>query len=404
MSIYRNHNFMILLSGQLVSRFGNYLYAIALPWYVFELTNSKTDLALTGIAQTVPLMAGLFVGVLVDRWNKKHTMIISDLLRGAIAITLFFLALKGMSSRSNLAAMFMLVALMQLVGTVFTPAQSALLPKLVDPKDLTKAIGVNQSSGSVAGLVGLFGGGTLLAVLGAPLLFLFNGISFFVSSLSLLLIRSTEERISKHAKTSLWQDWREGFIAIFELNGMLRVCLLALIANFSLAAFDIVMVAWVKGPMKGNGFVLGTLNGAFMIGSLVGGLLLSRIVKRVQMRHVLLYGCILLGFVDGSIALFASVYWNLPLMFIGGLTIGIINGTIGTSAVRLIPEGMRGRIFSVLGALSTLSQPLGIAVFGTIMLHVALSAVFVLIAAFVIIGGLLFIKPVALNEADGRSA
>jgi len=389
---------MVLLSGQMVSKFGNYLYSIALPWYVFSLTNSKGDLVLTGLAETIPPIAGLFVGVWVDRWNKRRTMVISDLLRGGIAVILFILTRTVESLSYLLASTLILVVMLKLIGTVFSPAQSTLLPQLVPAEQLTQAMGVNQSIGSVAGLLGLFGGGTLLSILGAPLLFLFNGISFFVSSISLLFIRSREKGSSLRPRTSFLKEWREGIQVIFTLAGVLRVCLLGLIANFSLSAFDITMVAWVKGPMHGNGLVLGLLNGGFMTGSIVGGLLLNRVAKRISMSHILLFGCILLGLFDGSIALFTTQYWSLPLMCLSGATIGVVNGTIGSSAVQLIPQHLRGRIFSVLGSLSTLSQPLGIAVFGELMIYLPLTIVFVLIGSFVIIGGLLFIKPVTFVQ------
>ena len=344
MSLFKNRNFSILLSGQLISTLGNNLYGIALPWYVYTLTNSKSALAFVGLSQTLPAVVGLFSGVLVDRWRKRTTMVNSDLIRAAFC----FILLLGVVTHFPLWVILAFVLALEVVGQFFSPASNALFPLLVKNEDLAGAQGIMQSSSATAKLIGTISGGALMATLGAPLLFLLDGVSFVLSSVSLLFIRVSEPVKRKDGTghndgaahngsvahndggsrndgaahndggsrdegavhgavqkegNAFYREWREGLQVVTKSKYFLLVMLAALVTNFALAPFEISMTAWVKGPMHGSAFDLGIINAGFFVGVIAGGVLLGIVAKMISQRGIIVVGLTIIWRVH-------SVFWT----------------------------------------------------------------------------------------------
>lgn len=393
MTIYRNRNFTVLLSGQLLSMVGNNLFAIALPWYVYTLTGSKGDLAWTGIAQTLPSILGLFAGVFVDRSRKRVTMMTSDTLRAVLSAALVSIVML----RQPFWTVLIVILLLQAIGTFFNPAAGALLPMIVSEDELPAAAGVQQSSTAVAQLVGTLSGGALLAALGSALLFACDGVSFLISTVSVLLVRAPEDkrrRGGEHRQHSFLKEWIDGVMMFRRSKFLLLMLLSAVIANFGLAPFEIALTAWVKGPLHGNAFHLGLLFAAFFVGIICGGLLLGVLRRRIPLRTILLFGFLGIGVMTMAIGLYANFVYDFALIVGMGLFLGAMNGSIDASFATLIPAHLRGRAFATLGALVTLAMPLGMAFAGVMMVHTSIHILFLVIGALTIVSGLAYLLPV----------
>lgn len=389
-ALFQNRNFVWLFSGQFVSQIGNSLFMIALPWFVYTQTGSKGALAIAGFAQSLPGIAALFAGVFVDRWSKRHTMIGSDILRFALALGLFFMSLF----HASLVLIILSVFLLQLIGTFFNPAAGALTPLVVDRELIPSAMGVGQSSLAAAMLLGQVGGGTLLTAFGAPTLFWIDAFSFIISVASLGLIRIQEPVLEQRSKTSFFSEWKAGLQLTLRSKMVLLVTLAALLSNFAFAAFDIILTAWVKGPMHSNAIGLGLTGGAFFVGMIVGGLLLGQVSKRLSLRQTLLLGFILTSLFIALMAVLPNLYWNMSALLLAGIMNGLLNGTLSAKLVELIPEDMRGRMFGTLQALMTLASPLGMAVFGGLMVYLRLGTLILLMASISLLAGLSFLLPI----------
>ncbi|MBX6773244.1 MAG: MFS transporter, partial [Chloroflexi bacterium] len=266
-SLLRQRNFAVVFAGQLVSQAGNNLFNIALPWYVYSRTGSKAALTLAGLAVTVPALAGLFSGVWVDRWPKVPTMVATDVLRALLCLALYLVTAAG----APVAWLLLLVLLLQLAGTFASPALLAFLPRVVALGELPAASGLFQSGTGLAQLGGMLAGGILLDLLGAPLLFLLDGLSFLVYVAGLVLLRlPPESRAELRGGGSLLAEWLAGFRLLFRSRMVRRVLLATVVANFALAPTDLLLTAWVKGPLGGSAALLGVVYGGFFAG-MVGG-------------------------------------------------------------------------------------------------------------------------------------
>ncbi len=411
MSLLKNQNFVVLMVGQLVSTVGNNLFTIALPWFVYVMTNSKADLALTGFMLTLPTIVGIFAGVMVDRWRKRATMMVSDGIRTLLSLVLFISVL----AHSPLWLILLLVLSLQTVGQFFNPASGALFPLLVEEKDIAGGSGLLQSSNALAQLVGTVSGGALIGALGAPILFLLDSISFIVSVISLFFIR-VKESVGKPDRTDasdvaaekainekghsasfvkgFLNDWLQGLALMARSKFLILIIIAALVTNMALAPIDITLTAWVKGPMHGTAFDLGLINGGFFIGIIVGGILLGAISKRANLRTLLAIGLISIGLCTGLFGAFRSAYMETAIALVAGFAVGIMNGALSATFIKLIPESMRGRAFGLFGSLSSLATPLGMAIIGILMIHLSLQVVFLIIGTLCALSGLSMWLPI----------
>lgn len=398
MSLFRNRNFSILLLGQLVSIFGNNLFIIALPWYVYAQTGSKLALAWTGMAQTLPVLAGLFVGVFVDRWSKRRTMVQSDLIRTVLSVLQFWLA----SVHVSLWLLLILVLLSQFIGTFFAPASSSLIPLLVEEAEIPAATGLNQTTSAAAELVGMLSGGALITLLGAPLLFLVNGLTFLVSVLSLLFVRVAEPAAARPT-SSAQQEWLDGIKAILHSKIVLRITIGALVANFAFAPFDILLTVWVKNVLREQAFAFGLIEGAIAFGVMIGGALLGYVSKKVQLKQILTLGLMVMGLGILLVGALPNLYWDISMVLLAGLAMGFVNGSFGAVAMQMVPQTMLGRVFGTLTALSTLAIPAGIGLFGWLMQFTPIGLLFLMMGIPSVLSGASFLIKMQENQQHNEA-
>lgn len=390
MSVLRNANFRRLFIGQLVSTYGNNLYVLALPWYIYSITNSKLDLTVVGFADYVPALAGLFLGVLVDRWRKQRVMLWSDVIRMLLAFTIcLVVALHG-----GFLAIFVLALLIQFIGSFFSPASGAFTPLLVPKEDLPQAMGLNQSGNGIVRMLSMVSGGVLMTSIKASMMFFIDGVTFAVSVVSIVLIRVSED-IPIHARRRNYgQDWKQGFRSLIRSQRILQIFLGGTIANFGLAPAIIVLTTWVKGPMHGTSTTYGLTTGAMILGTIFGGVFLGKLTKIISAKYILQYGLMLLGSCLGLIAVWADPYWCMMLLLLSGFAISSLNGALDVLLVNLVPQTMRGRIFGIFNAIMVTASPLGLAVFGGLMVAVPLWTIWVIIGGLSVLASMTYFLPV----------
>ena len=140
----RKRNFALLWIGQFVSLAGDYMLYVALPFYVFQLTGSVLQTGTMFVAETLPrILFGSFAGVFVDRWNRRWTMIVSDVTRTVILLLLLFV-----HSQNLLWLVYVVTILQATISQFFTPAVGALTPLLVDEQQLLAANSLESFSRS----------------------------------------------------------------------------------------------------------------------------------------------------------------------------------------------------------------------------------------------------------------
>ena len=388
--VFRNRRFTILLAGQLLSSAGNNLLLLALFWYVLTTTGSSADLALTGLVEMLAGVAALFTGVYVDRWHKRRTMIVSDALRaGIVGLMWALLVLRALPFVPLLLLFFVL----QIVGAFFDPAGSAFLPLIVAHEDLPAAAGVYQSGASLAKMVGLLGGGAVVAILGFPLAVLLDGVSFLASVATLLCMRSTEPEPAR-VERRFFIEWFAGLRVIGRSRAVLRISAARLLANFALAPVEIVLAAWVRGPLHGTALDFGLAMGVLLAAMTLGGVLLGLWPWRDRAILLLAWGLLVAGGSFATVGMDSLLVWTMAALALFGLASGVMKGLLSGLTLQLVPAASRGRVLGALGALSTVSQPVGIAFFGALMTRLPLADVLAAIGLIICLAGASLLLPI----------
>jgi DHA3 family macrolide efflux protein-like MFS transporter len=399
--VFNNRRFTLLLSGQAVSKFGNSVFTLALPWYVYTVTHSKIDLTIAALLQATPGVVGLFTGVLVEHWSKKKVMVLCDVLRALLAGMLFFVVLRHYS----LGLVYLLVFVLQIIGTFFWPASKSVIPLIVDRNEISAAYGVSQSSSAASQFSGTLFGGVLFSALGASLLFLLDAVTFVVSVVTLLFISVTEEgnrRISFGGR-GLLKEWVFGLNTIKASQFLTWVMISTLVVNLGTSGIDIAITVWVKDSLNGTSVNLALITMALFLGIILGGLFLNRISKLLGTKYLFSIGLLLLGLLVFAFPLIDNVWYNCLINVFMGFVIGVINGALDITLVRYVPAEVRARAFGVIGALAVVSAPIGISMTGILLAHLSYVFTFMIIALLCVMSSIPFFLRIdeKVSKEDG---
>jgi MFS family permease len=180
-----NGSFSALWVGQLISLFGDRVNQLALIAFVFEITDSPTAVALTFLVSTIPnLLFSPVAGAFVDRWDQKQVLVVSDILRAALAL------LVPVAVLINVWLAYPLVFLITTVSIFFRPARAAILPRIVTRRDLLAANSAMWVGETIADVVNYPIAGLFVVFLASslPLAFWFDAVTYLASALLLATI------------------------------------------------------------------------------------------------------------------------------------------------------------------------------------------------------------------------
>lgn len=360
----RNRNFALLWVGQLVSLAGDWVLLVALPFFVYSLTGSTLATGAMFIAQTLPRLAlGSLAGVFVDRWDRRATMMASDLLRAALLLPLLLVR-----SPDRAWIVYVVAFAEASVSQFFLPAEGALLPRLVGEGDaLLAANALNSLSQNLTQLVGPALGGLLYGALGLTSVVAFDAASFLVSALLIALIATPRSATADTggaqpaAGLAVWREWREGLRLVRQDRILATLFLVIGTVMIGQGLIMVLLVAWVKGVLGGGSTEFGWLMSAQAVGSLLGGLVLGKVSRLLSPAKLI--G--LAGLLDGALllAIFNIPVLALDLVLIGLAGIPIVGLTVSLQTLlqNTTADAYRGRVFGAFLAVIALAQLLGMA-------------------------------------------
>jgi predicted MFS family arabinose efflux permease len=360
-SPWRNRDLVLVLVGGTVNNVGDWMLAVALPVYVYVETGS-------GLATAAVFLIELVIGVglgpigggLVDRWNLRATLIVTNALQMVALLPLLAV------TSSRLWPAFVVAALQSLIQQVNDPASFALVPRLVADEQLVQVNAALSSGASLARLIGAPVGGIAVATGGLGAVVVADAATFAIGGLSAWLLRSAAVRRSAvHVDGSDQTDAsvRAGLRLVrasSQLGAMLGV---QGVVNLAFGSFNVVFIAFVADYLAGGGTEVGVIRGSAAFGGIVSGLVIARFAHGWDAPTVMVGGYALffvvgLGFVNAPS--FTTTLWIYVVLF--GLT-GFPNVTsqVGTSATlqQLAPREALGRLSGLSGAVAALGSGIG---------------------------------------------
>lgn len=361
-----NRNFMLLWQGQLVSGLGSQAFVVALMYWTMEATGSATVMALLMIASTLPaVLLGPVAGAIADRHSRKAIIVLGDLARGVVMLGVAVLAWTlPAQPQLVLGALFAASLVSGVIGAVFNPAVGAAIPDLVPAARLTTANALTQLSGQGAVVVGQAMGGVLYRTLGAPVLFLADGISFLISGASEAFIR-VPERASRGGSPgvrSYLLDARTGFACVWRNTGLRTLVLTATVLNFIFMPMFVLLPFYVRDILHADaawyGFMLAALSAGSVAGITLAGLVPINGARRA---HVLSAAFLLLPALLVVLAAVRTIAPALIVLLAAGLLSGSINVYVITLAQTATAAELRARVLAIVYALAQAAIPFGMA-------------------------------------------
>jgi predicted MFS family arabinose efflux permease len=384
---FEYHDFRLMWLGACTSSIGSWMQILAQAWLVYRLSNSSVYLGLDAFFGQIPIfLFSLFGGVLADRGNRRNLLIVSQVIQMACAFILAALVFTGTVQVWHIWCLSFAVGLAQSFGG---PAYSALVPTLVDRKDLNNAIALNSIQFNLARVLGPMLGGIALSKLGATWCFALNGLSYFAVIATLLMIRT--QFVPVKASISVWASIQEGLNFIRKREGMVSLVAVAFfltLLSYPLITFLPVMARDVfhGGPNVFTLFLC--LSGA---GSVAGALAIAGSQKQAGMAKRSLTVMLGLGSLMLAFGLSRNLIVSTAIIFCAGAALMIVFAS-NTSLVQLyVGDAMRGRVMSVYNVAFRGGMPIGSVLCGYLIKQTSAPTVMVLNGVLVVLFALYFL-------------
>jgi MFS family permease len=353
--------------GQTISQLGSSFTLFALPLLVFKLTGSPVNLGITAAAEFVPyLLFGLVIGAWVDRVNRKRMMIVVDVLRALVIVTIPVL---GYTHSLEVWQVYAVALANSTLAIWFDSGEFAAIPSLVGRDDLVTANGRIQASYSAAQVAGPILAGLLLSVAPVYDVLVVDAASFVVSALSLVLVRrSFNLEREDRGRTTIRADVAEGLRYVLRHPILRNISIMMAMFNFVAVTTFSQLVLFAKTELSATDTRVAFLYAAGSLGVVLLGLLAGAIRRRLKFAPAALGSLMVIGVLTAWFA-YNGIYWVALVLW--GLASGLgIFFNINTGSLRqaIVPGHMLGRIISIAGVLAWSAQPLG-ALVGGFLIH-----------------------------------
>ena len=359
-----NGSFSALWAGQFISMLGDRLHQLALVAVVWFITGSELASGMVFFAATLPnLLLGPIAGTLVDRWDRKEVLIVSDIVRAALVL------LVPLAAMANVLLVYPMAFAITTVSLFFRPARVAILPRIVDERDLLPANSAMWVGETLADVIGYPLAGIFIVALGTavPLAFWVDGATYVASAILLttIAVRAITRAEAKAEVEAKASEPVARFRFIGELNAGLRFLRSEprLLANTIQAAICQLTVgvgialtpAYARSVAAADEIgweaVYGFLETGIGLGNIAGGFVIGLIGARFGRGRLVILGYAVFGLLLTLLALTDNFGLAIGLAIGQGVANMVFVIPSQTLFQELTPPGLIGRVISFRSAL-----------------------------------------------------
>lgn len=364
LSALRYRSFAFLFFGQTVSRLGDYVYNVALAWWVLQATGSAAAMGTVLVLSSLPRIFFLLIGgVIVDRVPRAFVILAADGLRGLVVAIVAMLALGGwLQVWMIFAASFLFGSL----SSFFEPAYVAIVPDLVPLEGRPSANSLMTLSQRAAGILGPTVGASLVALGGTSLAFGLDAASFFFSALMVLpILRVASLSLRETKRPNVIVDLREGWQFVRTTPWLwISVLIYAVVNPLQFGPYVTLMPVLVKTVLQAPVEVLGLISSATALGATLTAIWLGR-YKRLRHRGPGFYGSTLLyGLCIAGMGLFLTIPTEILFAFVFGIFFTIAGLNWNNLLQDKVPGTILGRVASLDALISVALTPIGFGLAG----------------------------------------
>ncbi len=371
-SLLRNRGFALVWWGGLLTLTGHGTLGVALSAYVYIATGSALATSLMFAANQLPrLLLSPLAGVLVDRWPRGRTLVVSNLLLAGGCLPLLLIGDGGNW------LVYLVFAIQSSIFRFFEPAETALLPSLVGREQLPGANALNALNNNLGRLAGPALGGLLVAQAGLPAVVLANVVLYLGAAALVASLRLAESAPGTRAPDAplergaarAWSELAEGMRIVLRSPVPRLLAVLLSLTAVGEGVFSVLITPFTLDVLGVGAVELGWLRSIQGAGGLFGGLLIAGLASRLSPAAMLGVGGVVFGLVDLAIFNYPRLSPGfapaLILMALVGVPAAAFGAGIATLMQSNVPDRSLGRVYGVIATLGGLCSLLGIAVAGT---------------------------------------
>ncbi len=374
-SILRNWNFTLLLSGRFLANMGDSFYAIAAMWMVYQLGGSTLYTGLALFLTSLPALAQIVMGPLIDRFPAKRLMIFTQITQSVLLLIIPTLYAYGMLT---ITIVLVLMPIISLLNQFIYPTQLSLLPKVLPKEQLTRgnslfAIAYQGSDAAFNSLAGI-----VIAMVGAVSVFYLNSMTFVLTALLFTLLRlpqakqeqdaaraqateATPEQAKRPTLKSVIRqynsDLREG-LDVLKKPIFTRMLLGIIFVNLAGISIYAVLPAFAEswGGAQYYGFFMAAAGVGIITGSYAASLLKLHRFKMGLLYCLLIFICGVCWMLTGVVP---AAWMAIALFAIGWIPAGMINVLSQVMIQSVVPPQLIGRVMAAVLGLSAAIAPVG---------------------------------------------
>ncbi len=352
---YTYRDFRVLWFGAFTSTVGNWMQEVAQAWLVFDLTKSSFFLGLDDFLGQLPiLLFTLIGGVVADRRDRRHLLLGSQYTQMATAFTLAALVYWGVVRVQHILLLSFIAGLGQAFGG---PAYQALIPSLVQKKDLPNAIALNSIQFNLARVFGPLLAGYTLARWGGAACFGLNGLSFLVVIVALMSL--TIKHIPPAEKKPMMDDLKGGFAYARGESSIIAITILASLTTFLGLPLLTFLPVFARNIFRGDINTYSHMMSFSGVGAVCGALVVAWLGRFKHMGRALLGVQALFGALIIAFSLSRVVWVSEAILFCTGASMLMVFSRSSSLVQLIVPDNLRGRVMSIYMVAFRGGMPLG---------------------------------------------
>jgi MFS family permease len=372
-----NRNYARLWYGQAASVVGDTVFGTTLVLWVSQVLARGAPwapAAVSGIlvaAGVAIALVGPVAGVFVDRWNRKSTMMRTEVIRAVLvtALTgLSFVPVRDLPVGLWLAAVYMVVFVLNASGQFFNPARFATIGDVVHgEKDRVRAVGLAEATTSAAGIIGPPIAALLLLTVGFQWALAVNAISYIVSYLAIRFLRLAPEPpppAPAAGLTSLLAEFSFGLRLFVRNRFLVTLLTVTTICQCGTGAISALNVFFVTSDLHASPRLFGIAETAMGIGFIVGALAAGHMVRWLGARALTWSGLLAAGVLAAGYGLQRSFPAGLAMLAIYAMPIAMLNTAVAPLLLDAAPREYMGRVMAVFTPVNQFASMLSVVISG----------------------------------------
>ena len=362
-----NTGFRRFFGAAVVSNAGSWMQSIAVPFTVFEITNSKTWLGVSAFtAMFVGMLANAPGGMLADRYARRKVLIWTQAIQMCSAVSLLLLWSLG---KPTIAALMPLLVLGAIGGGLNMPVWQSFIPSLVPKAEVSAAIRLNSMQFAMARAIGPVLGAITLKTLGASACFALNAVSFLVIIAVLVVVPEDEQPMAPRTPLLLsrvFADIGDGWRYILDRRA-LRYAPLAVFVNAAFGFGLTTLAPAISRDQLGRAANdNGVLIGAFGLGGAVGVVLIGMAARRSKNSQQVRLALACWVVADVVLVVTGNFWIGMASFAVAGFANSVGATALNTSIQLQVDDGYRGRVMAVYMQMFFLGAAVGSLVLGVI--------------------------------------